>query len=275
MKHEFKYTYDEKKNEIVLHSEIFGLKTIYELDENNQPFLSSALGADSNLCAIYALDEFELQEFQANKSACDQFLSELQLSFESNFEALLAARVKILENENSAREYFLSIIRENDAIFLASYEVLSRQTDIKYKYGTLKNDQWGWIKFADEAFEKPEADEVPAEISEEPKLEFRGLFTKLATEKPAPPVEKPKRAYRKRDAKTIEREKLLSNSRKAAVLKLREIMQKVKSGDASPEVTVIFNQEIFHISDSSDIIAVRDEKIAQLEMALKKFKMLA
>ena len=87
---------------------------------------------------------------------------------------------------------------------------------------------------------------------------------------------KPKRPYRKREkptAEEAERELLRANSRKAALFKLQEITKKVKAGEESPEVTIIINDEIFIISDRTDIFKIRDEKISQLEIALKRLKL--
>lgn len=86
---------------------------------------------------------------------------------------------------------------------------------------------------------------------------------------------KAKRAYRKREKPTpeaVEQELLRANSRKAALVKLDEIKKKIAAGKASPDVTIMYNNEIFIISDRTDIFKIRDEKIAQLELALKRLK---
>lgn len=247
MKHEFKHT-REKSGEITIHSKILDLPLVYEGDEDARVFLSSAAGSSSSLCAIYSLDEDELHEFHENKSALDEFFAELKLPIESNLDSLLAARVRILENEAAAQDYYSNIIVEieSDLTKVAennnSKNALSEEIEALLAKCNLGPVEKKHVEL------KPNALEKHKQKAETPKKSIR---------------------YRKSpEQKAIE----LANSRTESVKKLKGFIKKIQSGEASPEITIIHNDEIFHISDRVDVMQIRAEKIKQLELALMKFK---
>jgi|GEM_PF-4015446 len=276
MLHKFGHYLNKKSNKLTIHGEICGLQTIYEIDEVRDVFLSSDVGANNSLCGIYSLNENELRELREDKQSCDKFLAELEFPFESNFETLLAIRLKIVENKVAAQTYYLKIIGD---MKIEMQKVAERASRKKSELSDHIERLLGSIqllnlpeKDALKAAEIQRRQHIESEQKEALAEKLRLLLNNISVGECVPKKNLPAKR-KKTDRSTAEIARSRPNSRSAAAHKVREVAKRIERGSATPEVTIIIDDEVFHISDSKNIAKIRAERIIQLEIALRRFKL--